>query len=378
MKYFNKLLLVFILSIGVAVGVQAQDIHYTMYNMSPLLTNPANTGAFSGTARINGIYRSQWKRTYETPSVSADSPIVSIGKKKKDWIGVGLLFLNDTAGEVDFTTVYTMLSGAYHRVLDKKGKSVLTFGLQFGSVARSLGAQNPWLTPEMLEAQFDSNAGGQSSQELLSEFTGLLGQENVEKLRFDSPNSTQVNLGLRFSTELDNKAKIVIGGAIYNPFRFKLTFDSTATNGQGVGTITRAAQNPNNNSRKSYKRPGVTKLHASLDYDLSDKLRLRPSAFFQTTAGLTETIVQAEVGYYVTDNKDTVLNGGLGYRFGDALQFLVGLDYKDWVIGASYDLSLSSLAEQSRYKNGFEIGVGYVIKIFKDPVVDPAILCPKL
>ena len=35
--------------------LQAQDIHYSLFNMSPLSLNPAQTGAFHGTFRIGGI-----------------------------------------------------------------------------------------------------------------------------------------------------------------------------------------------------------------------------------------------------------------------------------------------------------------------------------
>jgi len=71
-------------------STQAQDIHWTMFDMSPLTLNPAFTGAYEGTFRVGGIYRSQWNSFttgFETPSVYVDAPILMIGKKS--WLAVG-------------------------------------------------------------------------------------------------------------------------------------------------------------------------------------------------------------------------------------------------------------------------------------------------
>lgn len=321
MKYFNQILTGLIFIVLSLTSVQAQDLHYTMYDRSPLLVNPANTGAFLGAARISSIYRSQWNGTYKTPSVSADLRIISIGKKKKDWIGGGLFYLNDRVGDFDLKTVYTLLSGTYHKVLDKELKNVLTLGVQFGSILRSSRGQFTLITPEEIEGNLSNTGSPDSLRQSNTYYTAL--------------KSWQSNIGIRFRSQLNENAKLVVGGAVFNPFQFD----------RSIG----------------YKRPSIMKIHASLEYTLNDKFRLRPSTFFQTTAGLTEIVVQTELGYYATDNKKVILNGGLGYRFGDALQFLAGLDYKDWRLSVSYDMSLTPLAQQSRYKNGFEIGLSYII-----------------
>jgi hypothetical protein len=93
------------LSLG---ALSAQDIHYTLFNMAPLRTNPALTGAFEGTARIGGIYRGQWFSVngggdMHTPSFYIDAPIIK-GFRDRDWVGVGAVFVQDNAGPFNFRT----------------------------------------------------------------------------------------------------------------------------------------------------------------------------------------------------------------------------------------------------------------------------------
>ena len=84
------------------------------------------------------------------------------------------------------------------------------------------------------------------------------------------------------------------------------------------------------------------------------------------------------MGYMIKPDRGIRLNGGIGYRIGDALQFLVGMDIKDLRLGVSYDMNISSLSPASGYFGGFELGVAYYGKIFKKPKIKPVIVCPRL
>lgn len=68
---FKKLLQAFAFFLC-AQTLCGQDIHFTMYNMSPMTLNPAMAGKFEGTFRIGGIYRDQWASVianqFRTPS----------------------------------------------------------------------------------------------------------------------------------------------------------------------------------------------------------------------------------------------------------------------------------------------------------------------
>src|SRR5690349_6455580 len=93
-----------------AASAQAQvDPHFSQYYAHPLWLNPAMTGAFNGTVRVAGIYRSQWgsvTNPFATSGLSAD---VVTGKN----INIGASVLNQTAGDAGYRYMHGSLSIAY-------------------------------------------------------------------------------------------------------------------------------------------------------------------------------------------------------------------------------------------------------------------------
>ena len=86
---------------------------------------------------------------------------------------------------------------------------------------------------------------------------------------------------------------------------------------------------------------------------------------------------QVNLQYQPNRKSPTLLKGGLGYRAGDALQFLAGMYYKGWDVGIAYDLTVSTAR---RFTNGFgalEIGIKKILIKNTKPEVKPVILCPK-
>ena len=128
MRFLRPLLL--ILVVALSGNLHAQDIHFTLFDMSPLTLNPALSGAFEGTARLGGIYRAQSfdavnVEQYETPSFYIDAPIIR-GFRKQDWIGVGVAFYSDKAGRLGLETSGALLTASYHFALDQNRNNMLT------------------------------------------------------------------------------------------------------------------------------------------------------------------------------------------------------------------------------------------------------------
>ena len=141
MKYNWIFLLAFVFALP-SQG-SAQDRHFTMYDMSPLNLNPALAGAFYGSFRLGGIYRSQWFKgfegnTYSTPAFFGDAPVYR-GFRKQDWLGAGINFFQDNAGVGNITTSGILGALSYHFPLDKKQNHILTAAMQFGNVTRKIG-----------------------------------------------------------------------------------------------------------------------------------------------------------------------------------------------------------------------------------------------
>lgn len=325
--------LLFTFTFGITLGtLTAQDIHFSLYNMSPLTLNPALTGAFEGTARAGGIYRSQWssflgKDKFATPSFYVDAPIIR-GFRKKDWVGVGLVSYNDLAGGGRLQTTGQLLSASYHFALNKEGKTMLTLGIQGGSVTRKTGEN--YITGEFLET----------------------GQKD-EDIKAGKKNYLDFAAGLMLRSAIGETSGIELGVAFAHITQPDYGFEEG-----------------------SAKRPMTITGHAKYESKLTDKWSIAPTALYRSTAGASEIALQGWGGYQY--NNDYKLNFGAGYRVSDAAQLLLGVDYKEMIrVAASYDVNVSSLNTVSNNRGGFEISAWYIFKIFKKPSVKPAILCPQ-
>jgi len=346
MKLFRLLLLIVIVN---ATGkLSAQDIHYSLYNMSPLTLNPALTGAFSGTARIGGIYRDQWAsiigNQFVTPSFYVDAPIIR-GFGKRDWIGVGFTMFSDKAGSLQLQTSASLLSASYHLSLNKKGTSILTLGLQGGSVQRRTKVEE--LSDFVFEDEFGADIGG-----------GGLGAGMSADNMNGNASYLDFSAGLMLRAKLDNISALELGVSYGH-----LTKPDYAIVQAMMG------------EEDSGKRPARITAHGRYDREINEKWSISPTFLYQTTASATEIALQGWASNQI--NKDFRLNMGLGYRFGDAGQVLFGGDYKDLRVALSYDVNVSSLNAASNYQGGFELAAWYIIKIYKTPVIKQRVLCPR-
>ena len=332
--YLNRLLLI-TLSIFIFNGLKAQGyVHFTQFGYLPLTTNPALTGQFEGTYRVGGLFRSQWQASsvkgYQTPVIYADVPIG--GLRKQDWIGIGLNLQRDAAGTALLNNTLIGANVAYHMGLDKKQTTVLSFGVQAGYNQRNI------------------DRGKLVFQD------GLLSGTSADLAQIDVQNKTYtlINLGVNLRSKVNKK--------------------TTANVGLSLDNITGAKYNLIKSSTAAL--PRRINLHGSLDIDLNKRFTLNPALLVRSLSGSSEIMVHAVGGVKLDPQKNIVVKGGVGYRVGDAALLLVGLDYGDFRVGASYDYTLSSI-NNSNVRNGFELALGYVGKIFRTPQPPRVILCPR-
>ncbi len=344
----STLLLFFLTAITLGT-LTAQDIHFTLYNMSPLTLNPAQTGAFYGTARVGGIYRDQWRTIsnfegYRTPSFYVDAPIIR-GFGDNDWVGVGGMLVSDRAGVGNLRTNQSMLSAAYHLGLGKQGNSVLTLGLQGGSITRRIDLNS---TELVFEDEIDESFGG----------GGLTAGESQDRQGNGKKSFIDFGAGLMLRSKINDQSSLELGAAVGHALtpEYGILSDSLG---------------------RKPERPMTTTAHGRFQYDITDKWRFSPTFLFQTTEGTSEAMVQLWGGYLIKPGKNIRLNFGTGYRFGDAVPLMVGIDVDDLRVALAYDINTSSLSSTTNSVGGFEIAASYIFKIFKEPEVDPAILCPE-
>ncbi|MDO8365884.1 MAG: PorP/SprF family type IX secretion system membrane protein [Saprospiraceae bacterium] len=358
--HIRKLLFLLAASLSLSC-LNAQDIHFSQYNMSPMTLNPANIGNFEGTVRIGGIYRGQWasvignKGSYKTPSLWADAPIIR-GFRKRDWVGVGLVFFSDKAGDGGLTHTAAKFGASYHLSLDKKGNAYLTFGGQYGQAGRRVdptkfffeeGYTNP--TP----------AGGYNSGAQVDFL-------NTTEAKSDW---SDIDGGVVLRAKLNKRMDMSIGYSMYHIGKGKY---GLVTSGGGGNTNTQTSSSNDEIARRSV----VTGL---FNIKLNDKLSVGPSFLYQTMSGADEISLQALASYVFNTEKDIDLNFGLGYRLsgGDAIYPMLGARYKNLRVGFAYDVNVSDLNQVSNYRGGFEVAANYIVKIYKPAVVKTKVLCPR-
>ncbi|MEM6318283.1 MAG: PorP/SprF family type IX secretion system membrane protein [Bacteroidota bacterium] len=334
MKLFQQFTFLFAF-LASTTAIFAQELATkTMYNMMPLSVNPAYTGDFEGSFRIGGMYKDYQSSTFQTPSFFVDVPIIMI--RKRDWISAGISFDADNAGTNDFNTTRSLISASYHLSLDKKGKNYLVAGYQFGS-------DNTRLKSLQTNGVF-----------------GEAQDPSITNIDPDNATSSRINnIGLMYRSEIDKNTDFTIGAA----FNYIFRQDGTISNvSQGV-----------------FKRPSSIVVHGLVNRQLNDKLSIHPS-FIVRAKGFegTDAMVQAMVGYLFSEEKQLTLRGGLGYDLDQGPALLLGADYGDWRFGLSYEFPLYGIADALENIGGFEISASRIIKIYKKPVVDPAICCPDL
>lgn len=365
--------------VGILFSLKAQDLHYTLFNLAPVKLNPAHTGAFYGTVRAGGIFRDQWYSIiddeYRTPSFFFDSPVIT-GFRDQDWVGGGLQFVNDRAGVGNLRTSGMLLSASYHFALDRRQNKILTLGVQGGSMSKKLdvGFFNPG---DQLQATLDGAGAGQSTDPVLNAGGGGGGGGNQNNGDLNT-NYLDINAGLLYRARDPRQGTdLELGVAV----RHINGGDESLSRGGGGGIGNPGNPgNPGNTPdvNNQAKRPLSLILHGRYLYPVNDVWTAEPTFLVQTMAGAKNNIIlQGWAGYQFNDN--IKLRGGLGYRVGDSAQILLGavID-EDLQVGMSYDLNISQLSGVSNYQGGFEIGATYIIKVYKDPEVDPAILCPRL
>lgn len=330
----NRLLLILLMATPFALS--AQDIHFTQFTYAPLSVNPAQAGLYEGTYRIGGLYRSQWnsgvKNGYQTPVLFVDLPIK--GFRKQDWIGVGVNFARDAAGLAALTNTGIGINGAYHIGMDPKGQNVLSLGASVGFMQRTVDR-------DKLKFQ-DGIIGSGTSRDLT----------NIDD---KGVSYTDFNLGANF--------------------RSKMSKTSTLNIGLSVEHVT--APKDNLVTPTASKLPRRINFYATVDAALSKRFSIFPALIFRSANGTSETMLHAVGGLKLDPKKNIMLRGGIGYRLGDALQILGGIDFGDIRVGASYDYTTSTLRANTKAQDGFEVAVAYIGKIFKKPNPPAAILCPK-
>ena len=331
----RKTFTLFLLLVLGTATIKAQDIHFSQFWASPLTLTPANAGNFDGSYRGGIIYRSQWASfsPYKTFSAFYD---MNLGKGLAigDALSGGIVFYYDKAGDLPFTTTTINLNGAYHKAFGLENR--LSIGLQVGYNQKKL---------DMTSIQF-----ADMFQTADGDFTGI----TSELLAADpSVSGVDFSAGVAFTRLINSNLSANIGIGALHLTKPEEDFIPNGT----VGELGRRYT-----------------ANAGVNYKLNEKISINPKVLYMNQTKAQEISLGSDVGYKLENEKfPATVYGGLWYRHNDAVIPYVGMDYKGFRFGFSYDVNVSSLTVASNGNGGFEISLIYIGKIVSAP---PTIIVP--
>lgn len=320
------------LAIALAFGmqgtqdVQAQDVHFTQFNATPMIVNPAFTGNFDGRMRASAIYRDQWRSVtvpFKTIAVSVDAPIVN-DLTTDDYLAAGIQLYNDRAGDANLSNLSALASIAYHKFLGASAKSALSVGFQGGYTQKSFDLSKLYFDDDFVDGGF-TPVGNNNLNNKLDYFV--------------------FNAGISYAQQAGENFSFAIGLGANNLNQPRETFDRKEDLADvGLGMRYNAQV-------------------GAIAY-VSEKLSLRPAFLYQQQANATEMIAGNEFHLIVGDPEfraftTAVFLGGY-YRFDDAAMVTAGLEFKGFRLGLAYDYTVSSLKNNAANTGGFEIALTWL------------------
>jgi type IX secretion system PorP/SprF family membrane protein len=321
----------------VAMGLNAQDLHFSQFFEAPLLRNPSLAGIYTGDIRVQVVYRDQWNsvtNAYRTGSFNAEYKM-PIGKGD-DFLTTGVQLLYDQAGTVSWVSTHAMPAINYHKSLSSDVNRYLSLGIMAGVVQRRLD---------------------RSKMTTNSTYEGLGDGESFTKNQYLFADGA---VGLSFNSQLNaNPENNFFIGAAYHHF---------------------------NKPKSSFYQDQAAELDPKVIGSAGIRFSVTPVSYITLQADYSkqgqfnEVIGGALYGMKLGDdweNPKYTIHGGAFMRMNDALIPVLKLDYHPFSVSMSYDINLSKLKTSSYGRGGFELGISYVGFTNRNNSSVDATLCPR-
>ena len=313
-----------------AFSTYGQDLHYSMFNMSPMNLNPGMTGQFDGNYRFVGNHRHQWRAVtipYSTFSVGIDAHDLFEGKN----IHAGLQVNQDRAGDSRFNTFMVSGNIGYSKHFTGDSSLTLSFGIQPGVTNRSI---------DYTDLRFDAQYNGWTYNPSLP---------NSETFLRDSRTYFNLAAGAVGDYRIDEKKSFRLGVALFNLTAPKQSF----FNEDAIRLDLRWV------------------LHGSGSLYVSEKLDVLPSFLLMGQGKFGELLFGSKVRYTLKEQRGVyrAVYGGAFYRNKDAGYLMVGMDYDNWKFGLSYDINISTLRYASNGRGALELALIYILKVYNPQII---------
>jgi type IX secretion system PorP/SprF family membrane protein len=326
-----KVVFCFYLLFVFTLDVRAQDLHFTQFSYAPLQLNPALTGVFNGRARVSNTYRSQWSGLgdgYSTIHLSGDAPI-GVSAARDNHFGVGLLLIQDKAGQAGFKATIIEGSLAYTTGLSDQNSSYISMGFQAGLNQQSI---------DLTKATWDSQWNGDGFDPLMS---------SGESIQLEQHSYVDINAGLLYYYIPNDANNFNIGAAVSHLNKANVSFYT---------------------HDESPMRQKIT-VHTGGEVSLTkeEEIWIVPKALFMLQGNQKELLGGAYFkkkiqikSKYTNYRKEAFFYIGGFYRNQDAFSVAARFEFNTLGLGLSYDVNTSSLSKVAGSSNAFEVNLTFV------------------
>jgi type IX secretion system PorP/SprF family membrane protein len=314
----------------IALTAQGQDLHFSQFFNSPLLTNPANTGFIpDGDYRLGINYRNQWASVtafpYKTMSAFGDLQTMQ-NRDNTGWLGIGGVILRDVAGTGALTSTKIYGSVAYHQMIG--AGSLISLGFNTGWANKNINTSNLTFPSQWNGQFFDVHQSGGAPK---------LDQNNI--------NYIDMQVGMNYAFFPNSNMYLNAGASAMHINRPRESFFNDV---------------PGESNLIPVRWTGF--LNGS--FKMNDRVIINPNIYGSLQASSYEIVGGMNVRYNLSGDGEKELMAGLYYRYKDAFIPMLGLGYKDVMFSFSYDVTTSSLATYNAARGAFELS------IIKQGVVD--------
>jgi len=336
-----------------AYCLQAQDPHFSQITASPLNINPAFTGLIEGQYRVNAMYRDQWSTIgakYRTASVAADFRYHITGN---DFYAFGVKLLSDQAGDGVFKQNYVHVSVSYLKKLfgNRRGYSqYISGGVQGGIGQHSIDWGKLWFGNQYDLSSFNIDNSLPTGE---NEIVTNSGEVDL---------FLDVNAGLLWYSVFNEATSVYFGISMSHLNQPRVSLFSN-----GVASLS-----------NKYN------IHAGGEFPLSRSVSILPAVRWLNQSPHQQFVLGSSFRYNQLGDADVSLRFGLYTRItekfndglhNDAFILTVAYEFSDFIVGLSYDLTTSSLANANDRQGAFELSASY---IFPYTNRNYKVACPKL
>lgn len=325
----------------------AQDFHFSQFYNSPLTLNPALTGKMNGLFRFALNYRNQWfsltstETSFATYAGSFDAPI----QFSKDALGLGVVVINDRAGEGIWNNTMVMASVAYHLGIGRSGKHVISLGVQAGYNQKRIDMTRTLFFDQLnpLNPNTPTN----------------------EKIPDDSKGFFDLNVGVVGSSQLTGKVNAYIGFSAFHLTQPQESFVEGGDENLSVRYV----------------------VHGGAEYVFHKRIALLPSLIYMRQRKSDELNLGTAFVFKMAEAENVLFYLGGYYRLlpssksggnnlSDAAIAYTAFEYKNFRIAFSYDVTTSDLKKAPRSVGAFELALVYTHP-FVMPGMKPLLFCPR-